>query len=177
MSSPRHECIKHYSEIQEADTATYKGSEELLSIGSPFGRAFGFKRLGIHHELLKPGRRTSWPHAEKSEDEFIYVIEGYPDVWINGELHRLNPGDGVGFKSGTGICHTFINNTEKDVRLLVVGDTNRDDNQCYYSHHPERNTEIGDFCWKDAPKQKMGSHDGMPDKLRESKASMRKNRL
>mgnify|MGYP003341884052 CR=1 FL=1 len=97
--------IKHYSEIQEPDNSCYKtsNSEELLSIGSPFGKAFGLKRLGIHHEFLPPGRRTSWPHAEKTEEEFVYVIEGNPDVWIDGHLYRLNPGDGVGFIPGTGI--------------------------------------------------------------------------
>ncbi len=156
--------IKHYSEIQEPDNSHYKGSEELLSIGSPFGKTFGFQRLGIHHELLKPGRRTSWPHAEKTEEEFVYVIEGSPDVWIDGELHRLKPGDGVGFTPGTGIAHTFINNTDSNVRLLVVGDTNRQDNQCFYPMHPARNEAIGDYCWKDIPKRTMGAHDGMPKK-------------
>jgi uncharacterized cupin superfamily protein len=56
---PRPAFIKHYSEIQEPDDAHYPGSDELLSIGSPFGRTFGLTRLGIHHELLPPGRRTS----------------------------------------------------------------------------------------------------------------------
>ena len=84
----RPDCIKHWKEIQEPDNGTYPGSQELLSIGSPFGRHFGFARLGIHHELLPPGRRTSWPHCEETEDEFIYVIEGTPDVWLDGDLVR-----------------------------------------------------------------------------------------
>src|SRR5476651_139707 len=127
MEQERPDFIKNYSKIQEPDNAHYADSDELLSIGSPFGRTFGFKRLGIHHELLKPGRRTSWPHAEKTEEEFVYVIEGTPDVWLDGYLHRLAPGDGVGFAVGTGLAHTFINNTESDVRLLVVGECSRAD--------------------------------------------------
>jgi uncharacterized cupin superfamily protein len=156
--------IKHYSEIQEPDTSAYKGSDELLSIGSPFAKAFGFKRLGIHHEILPPGRRTSWPHAEKTEEEFVYVIEGEPHAWIDGEIYQLKAGDGVGFVPGTGIAHTFINNTDKEVRLLVVGDTSREDNKCIYPLHPERNKEIKDFFWVDAPKQNLGPHDGRPNK-------------
>lgn len=159
----RPDFIKHYSEIQEPDHSHYKGSNELLSQGSPFGKQFGLKRLGIHHELLRPGRRTSWPHAEKTEEEFVYVIEGNPDVWTDGEIHRLSPGDGVGFVPGTGIAHTFINNTDSDVRLLVVGDTNRDDNKCFYPLHPKRNEEIGNFFWSDAPKRELGPHDGLPN--------------
>ncbi len=165
---PRPECIKHYSEIQEPDNSCYatSNSNELLSIGSPFGRHFGFQRLAIHHELLPPGRRTSWPHAEKTEEEFVYVIEGNPDAWIDGNLFRLNPGDGVGFKPGAGVAHTFINNTDTDVRLMVVGDTNRTDNKCFYPLHPDRNRLIGDFCWHDAPTRELGPHDGLPDRLR-----------
>lgn len=74
---------------------------------------------------LPPGRRTSYPHAESDEEEFIYVLEGYPEVWINGYLWKLEPGDSVGFPAGTGVCHTFLNNTEQEVRLLVVGEANK----------------------------------------------------
>lgn len=169
FTKTRPEFIKNYKEIQEPDHSCYKSSnsDELLSIGSPFGKTFGLKRLGIHHELLPPGRRTSWPHAEKTEEEFAYVIEGRPQVWIDGNLYQLEPGDGVGFPPGTGISHTFINNTDSNVRLLVVGDTNRDDNKCFYPLHPKRNEDIGDFCWKDVPQRNLGTHDGLPDKLRE----------
>lgn len=160
--------IRHWREIQSPDDSHYPGSRELMAIGSSFGIAFGLKRLGIHHELLLPGRRTSWPHAEKTEEEFVYVIEGAPDVWLDGELHRLAPGEAVGFPAGTGIAHTFINNTDAPVRLLVVGETTRADNQIHYPLHPARNAEIGVRYWSDAPRRPLGNHDGLPDRLRES---------
>jgi uncharacterized cupin superfamily protein len=160
--------IKHWQEIQEEDKACYPNRLEKLSIGSPFGRTFGLTRLGIHHELLPPGRRTSWPHSEKTEEEFVYVIEGNPDCWLDGVLHRLEAGDAVGFPAGTGIAHVFINNTDSDVRLLVVGDTHRADNKVDYPLHPKRNAEIGDLHWHDVPKHELGEHDGLPDQLRES---------
>lgn len=166
MSRP--DCIRHYREIQGADTDHYPDSQELMSIGSPFGRVFGFERLGIHHELVPPGRRTSWPHAEKKEEEFVYVIEGTPDVWLDGALHRLAPGDGVGFPAGTGQAHCFLNNTDIPVRLLVVGERSRDDNRLHYPLHPARNQSIGDLWWKDVPERALGPHDGLPDALRKS---------
>src|SRR4051812_2205805 len=107
--------IRHYLEIQGRDEDHYPGSDELLSIGSPFSRALGLTRIGIHHEYLPPGRRTSFPHAENLEEEFVYVIEGTPDVWIDGELFPLTPGDGVAFPAGTGIAHSFLNNSEAPV--------------------------------------------------------------
>ena len=166
MSRP--DCIKHWSELQSDRPRYYSGSQEPLSRGSPLGKHYGFDRLGIHHELLEPGCRTSWPHAEKTEDEFVHVLEGTPDVWLDGSLYRLQPGDSVGFKAGDGLAHTFINNTEQIVRLLCVGDTDRADNRIHYAVHPERNQFLGALHWDDAPERELGGHDGLPDKLRDN---------
>lgn len=163
---PRPACIKHYSEILSPDDSHYPGSEELLSFGAAIGKATGLQRIGVHHEILKPGRRTSWPHAESAEEEFVYVVQGNPSAWINGNLYPLRPGDAVGFPAGTGIAHTFINNTNREAVLLVVGERSKPENRCIYPLHPERNQEIGDFLWQDCPAQELGPHDGMPDLLR-----------
>ena len=119
------------------------------------------------HELRSTNVKSG---AESDEEEFVYVIEGHPDAWVDGELFRLNPGDGVGFPSGTGICHTFINNTETNVRLLVVGEATKKENKCVYALHPELNQAIREkgFLWENPPKHKLGDHDGLPDKLREN---------
>jgi uncharacterized cupin superfamily protein len=173
MAGKRPENIVHYSEIEKPDGDNhYSGDDELMSNGASYARRFGFKRLGIHHERLQPGRRTSYPHAESLEEEFVYVIEGTPDVWLDGVLHRLAPGEAVGFPPGTGECHTFINNTESEVRLLVVGD--RHDpamgNRIYYARNPERQARLGKDWWSDKPERPMGDHDGLPDKVRERRA-------
>lgn len=39
--------------------------------------------------------------------------EGNPDACINGYLSRLEPGDSVGFPADMGVCHIFINNTDR----------------------------------------------------------------
>jgi uncharacterized cupin superfamily protein len=157
--------IAHWTEIETADDAHYPGDDELMSIGAPFGRHFGLSRLGVHHERLPPGRRTSYPHAESAEDEFVYVLEGAPDVWLDGRLHRLKPGDGVGFPSGTGLCHTFINNTEAEVRLLVVGEASKPENRIVYPRNPEQERRRLDW-WHDHPERPLSDHDGLPDKVR-----------
>lgn len=161
----RPSCIAHWTEIEGPDDRHYRGDDELLSIGAPFGRHFGLTRIGIHHERLPPGRRTSYPHAESHEEEFVYILEGTPDAWLDGVLHRLRPGDAVGFPAGTGQCHTFINNTESEVRLLVVGETPKPENRIIYPCNPERKPMRSDW-WDDAPGRPMGDHDGLPDKLR-----------
>lgn len=156
--------IAHYSTLQEPDNFHYPNSEELHSIGAPLGKKLGLTRIGIHHELLLPGRRTSWPHAESAEEEFAYVIEGHPDVWQDGVLYRLNPGDAVAFPAGTGVAHTFINNTESDVRLLVVGEKSKPENKIYYPFHMDHLKDRKDL-WVDHPRHELGPHDGKPNKL------------
>jgi len=166
--SERPGFIKHWRELEGADQDHYPGDTELLGIGAPLARLLGLTRIGIHHVRLLPGRRTSYPHAESAEEEFAYVLEGTPDVWIDGTLHRLAPGDAVGFPAGTGICHTFLNNTATEVSLLVVGERPKADNRVHYPLHQDYQRTRND-SWADAPPRVLGGHDGKALKLRSDK--------
>ena len=157
--SARPAFIRHWRELEGADDAHYDGDTELMSIGAPLGRLLGLTRIGIHHERLPPGRRTSYPHAESAEEEFVFVLEGTPDVWIDGELHRLGVGVAVGFPAGTGICHTFMNNTRAEVRLLVVGEASKAENRIHYPMNPEHEATRTD-AWTDVQARVLGGDDG-----------------
>jgi uncharacterized cupin superfamily protein len=165
----RPDCIVHWTDIERPDNDHYKGDDELLGIRASFGKHFGLKKLGINHQRLPPGRRSSYPHAESAEEEFVYVIEGTPDVWLDGHLHRLRPGDAVGFPSGTGLSHSFLNNTGEVVHLLVVGEATKDENRIYYPKNPEQKPLREDW-WDDVPQRPLGDHDGLTDKVRAKKA-------
>jgi len=156
--------IGNYKDLQEPDNSHYEGSTELVSVGAPIGKKLGLKAIGIHIETLPPGRRTSWPHAESAEEEFAYVIEGKPHVWVDGILYELKPGDFVAFPAGTGIAHTFLNNTEETCVLLVGGEANKAENKIFYPLHPERNDlcKVRGTFWEDHPKRELGPHDGIP---------------
>lgn len=155
----RPDFIRNWRVLERADERHYPGDTELMSIGAPLGRLLGLTRIGIHHERLPPGRRTSYPHAESAEEEFVYVLEGTPDAWIDGTLHRLAPGDAVGFPAGTGICHSFLNNTSAEVRLLVVGEAPKPENRIHYPLNPDREKARTDG-WTDVPPRVLGGHDG-----------------
>jgi uncharacterized cupin superfamily protein len=148
------------------EKAPYPGDDEVMGAWSRLTVPLGLTRVGASHDLLRPGRRSSWPHAEFDEEEFVFVVEGTPDAWIDGHLHRLAPGDGVGFPDRTGISHCFINNTQAPARLIVVGEASRSRSKGFYPLHPKRNREIGDGLWKDPPARKLGPHDGLSDARR-----------
>ncbi len=158
-AKPRPSCIAHYTDLLK----TYeRGDPGMDGAGARFGQKFGLSRIGINVEVLPPGNRSSHPHAEKLEEEFVYVLQGTPDVWIDGVLHQLNPGDGVGFPAGTGIAHSFLNNSDADVHLLIVGEHQVEGNQLYYPLNPERMNVFRrrNRAWDDGPKRKLGPHDG-----------------
>jgi uncharacterized cupin superfamily protein len=155
----RPDFIAHWTQLEGEDDSHYPGDDELMSIGAPLGRKLGPTRIGIHHERLAPGRRTSYPHAESAEEEFVFVIEGRPDVWIDGHLHALEPGDAVGLPAGTGVSHTFLNNTGEEVRLLVVGEASKPENRILYPLNPVHEATREDR-WTDAPRRPLGPHDG-----------------
>ena len=159
-----HPAIVRWQDIEGADW-TYPHHAEPMGRDADYSTHFGLKRLGIHHVRLAPGRRSSFPHAESVEDEFVYVIAGTPDVWLDGHLHRLVPGDAVGFPAGTGISHSFLNNTDAQVMLIVVGDRPRAENRILYPVNPDRKP-LRDDWWHDAPDREPGPHDGLTDARR-----------
>jgi uncharacterized cupin superfamily protein len=155
----RPDFIAHWKDLEDPKPHQYRGDDEQMGLDAPVGKALGLTRIGIHHVRLPPGKRTSYPHAESAEEEFVFVIEGRPDVWIDGELHALEPGDSVAFPAGTGICHTFLNNTNEDVRLMVIGEKPKPENLIRYPLN-EAHEKTRTDRWINPPERKLGSHDG-----------------
>jgi len=156
----------HWRDILEKKAKRYPGSTEDQGIDAPFGKLARFSRIGMHLEVLKPGRRTSYPHAERDEDEFVFVVGGQIDAWNDGHVTAMGKGDFIGWRSGTGITHVLMNNADTEAVLLVGGEASRVRNQYWYPFRPSRNKAAGANYWADHPVPKLGPHDGLPDALR-----------
>ncbi|CAN5404620.1 cupin domain-containing protein [soil metagenome] len=170
MTNHRPSFIKHYTELEEPiEENHYPDSREVFTKDARLAAAFGLTRIGVHHETLPPGHRSCWPHAHEGDEELVFIIEGTPDVWIDGELFRLGPGDAVGYPQATGIAHVLINNTELPVRFIAVGDGGDRPDRVHYPRHPALNARRGPRHWPDdeRPVRPDGGHDGMPDALRD----------
>jgi uncharacterized cupin superfamily protein len=169
--SSRPPFIVSTGELPERSHVYPQSDEEMGPVRSA-GSAAGLVRVGINLQRLPPGKRSSWPHAESDEEEFVYVIDGEVDAWIDGELHRMLAGDLAAFPAGTGISHCFINNGEKEALLLVGGEAAKPSNRIVYPLNPSRRVDLkpADW-WHDAPSRELGGHDGLPSQLRGSKPS------
>ncbi|MBV9992614.1 MAG: cupin domain-containing protein [Alphaproteobacteria bacterium] len=162
----RPDHVARWPDILKDAANRYPDSDEDQGIPAPFGRRARFSRIGIHVELLKPGRRTSYPHAERDEDEFVYVVSGAVEAWTDGHTTPMTEGDFIGWEAGTGITHVILNNSGGDAVLLIGGEASRVRNQYWYPFHPERNVAAGENYWADHPLPKLGPHDGLTDALR-----------
>jgi uncharacterized cupin superfamily protein len=158
---PRPAFIVNADDVKERRGA-YPGSAEKLSPGRALGRAAGLVKTGVHLERIVPGSRTSWPHAEHDEEEWAYVISGAPSVWIDGVVHALRAGDFVALPAGTGICHTFLNDSDVDAVVLVGGERSQPGHKIFYPLHPERRAQVGEARWWPVPWEAQGPHDGRP---------------
>jgi uncharacterized cupin superfamily protein len=154
------------SDIAET-THIYPQSTESMGPVRRLGKTAGLVRIGVNVQRLPPGARSSWPHAEEDEEEFVYVLEGEVQAWVNGDVHRMVAGELAAFPAGTGICHCFINDSDNDVLLLVGGEAPKPGSRIFYPLNPSRRADLQPSqWWDDVPQHTQGPHDGRPARQR-----------
>lgn len=165
--SARPENLQNWRFVSEGLPFSYPTCErgETFSQGRDLTGAVNLSRVGCYLDRLAPGKRSSWPHAHSAEDEILYVVEGAVKVWVNGEIFPARAGDCIGFKSGKGDVHTFINDGSQDVFLFVLGERQHLPDLIYYSHHPKQNEHNqGRGClWTERPHIPLGSASPDPE--------------
>jgi len=98
------------------------------------------RRLGDHAKLanfgvnltrIAPGGQSSFRHAHSRQDEFVYVLQGEVELETNAGAEVLRAGLCAGFPAGTGNADRFVNRSDGDALLLVVGDRTSGDEVSY----------------------------------------------
>ena len=97
----------------------------------PLGELFGLANFGVNLTRLAPGARSALRHAHTKQDEFVYILEGEPTLHTDEGRTTLVPGMCAGFKAGTGNGHCLINETDRDVTYLEIGDRTPGDEGTY----------------------------------------------
>jgi uncharacterized cupin superfamily protein len=82
----------------------------------------GLKNFGVNLTRIEPGGQSSARHTHAKQDEFIWVVSGEVVLETNEGSQTLGPGACAGFAAGSGNAHRFVNRTDTDAFLLVVGD-------------------------------------------------------
>ena len=95
------------------------------------GEVFGLTNFGVNLTRLAPGAVSALRHAHAKQDEFIYVVSGYPTLHTDRGRMQLSPGMCAGFKAGTGDAHHLRNESADDVVYLEIGDRTPDEQVSY----------------------------------------------
>ena len=109
------------------------------------GELFGLNNFGVNLTTLKPGAMSSLMHAHTKQDEFIYIIVGEPTLETGQGSITLKPGMCAGFPAG-GDAHHLINNSDKDVTYLEIGDRAEGDT-AQYPEDDIRAELAQDYTW------------------------------
>jgi uncharacterized cupin superfamily protein len=111
--------------VAESNATSYPAKFKALNSrrwNRRLGDHVGLTNFGVNLTRVEPGAQTSARHAHAKQDEFIWVIEGEVVLETNDGAQTLNAGMCAGFPAGCGDAHRFVNRTDKDVLLLIVGD-------------------------------------------------------
>ncbi|MBS0355653.1 MAG: cupin domain-containing protein [Proteobacteria bacterium] len=98
---------------------------------SPLGDLFGLGNFGVNLVRMKPGAVSALRHAHSRQDEFIYVLSGFPTLRTDEGETRLEPGMCAGFRAGSGDAHCLVNSGDEEVVYLEVGDRTEGDAVSY----------------------------------------------
>lgn len=94
------------------------------------GDFFGLQNFGVNLTRLAPGGRSALMHAHSKQDELIYVLKGEPTLVTESGARPLAPGMCAGFPAG-GEAHHLVNDTDKEVVFLEIGDRTTADEVIY----------------------------------------------
>jgi uncharacterized cupin superfamily protein len=111
--------------VAESNATSYPAKFKALNSrrwNRRLGDHVGLTNFGVNLTRVEPGAQTSARHAHARQDEFIWVLEGEVVLETNDGAQTLNAGMCAGFPAGCGDAHRFVNRTDKDVLLLIVGD-------------------------------------------------------
>ncbi len=85
------------------------------------GDFFDLQNFGVNLTRLEPGSESALLHTHTKQDELIYILAGTPTLITESDETVMKPGMCAGFPAG-GEAHHLINQTDKDVVLLEIGD-------------------------------------------------------
>src|SRR5476649_2605362 len=121
-------------DVPESNATSYPAQFKAINSrrwNRRLGDHVGLTNFGVNLTHIEPGAQTSARHAHSKQDEFVWVVEGELVLETNEGRQILGPGMCAGFAAGGGNAHRFINETQADVVLLVVGDRTPGDEVTY----------------------------------------------
>ena len=94
------------------------------------GDFFGLNNIGVNLTRIAPGGESALMHFHSKQDELVYVLEGEAVLATPSGKTRLSAGMCAGFPA-RGEAHHILNDTDRDVVILEIGDRPEGDEGSY----------------------------------------------
>src|SRR3954469_14925629 len=162
---PKPTFIKNWREIELA--AAPPNANEDFGFASELAAASGINHFRVAHLRIPPGVRAYPPLAMDDLEIFAFVLEGAPDLWADGYLHKLSEGQGAALNARTGLVHFLIKNSNEDGRFFVFTEAFRRNSRAVHPLEPHLKEQLAKsgMWWEEAPARKLGPNDAKPGSI------------
>jgi uncharacterized cupin superfamily protein len=106
----------------EAPTGEYEPGGETFGLSTRLGEHAGLRRIGVNVDVIRPGERSTKYHWHHEEEECFLVLSGTGLLQVAGKTYRVGPGDFFAKREGPEHPHQFINDSDKELRVLTIGE-------------------------------------------------------
>lgn len=95
------------------------------------GNVAGLTQFGVNLTTLEPGAMSAQRHWHRSEDEFVFVLDGELVLVTDAGDDILSAGMAAGFAAGVANAHHLINRSALPATYLEIGTRASDDDVIY----------------------------------------------
>ena len=95
------------------------------------GDAGGLTQFGVNLTTLEPGAASAHRHWHRTEDEFIYMLEGELTLITEAGEETLRPGMAATFPAGQADGHQLVNRGSAPATYLEIGTRSKDEDVTY----------------------------------------------
>ena len=95
------------------------------------GDAGGLTQFGVNLTTIEPGAMSAHRHWHRTEDEFIYMLEGELTLVTDAGEETLRPGMAAAFPAGEQNGHHLINRGGASATYLEIGTRSKDEDATY----------------------------------------------
>lgn len=122
------------ADVAESNFTSYPEANRAANLkrwNRRLGEQAGLRNFGVNLTRIEPGGQSSHRHGHSKQDEFVYVVSGEVVLETNAGAQTLRAGMCAGFPAGADEAHRFVNRTQTDVQILVIGDRTAGDEVHY----------------------------------------------
>jgi uncharacterized cupin superfamily protein len=110
--------------IEAVPVETWSQGARFGSSVQALGEFGGRTQIGVHLEVLPPGRQSCPAHYHMLEEEHVMVLEGSVTLRLGERTYELTAGHYACFPAGQKAAHALINRSDAPCRYLVIGNRN-----------------------------------------------------